>query len=282
MSGPVGVFVAADDTVYVAARGLNQVQMWPNGSVAPARTFNTTGLAPNDVFVTSSGDIHADNGNAEQSVQKYTSNDPSGTVAMNVHAGCFGVFVDIYGDLYCSSDPFHQVFKHSFTDAPNSSTVVAGTGSRGSASDMLAGPRGIFVDLDLRLFVADCYNNRIQRISFGQSNGVTVAGNGLTGTIVLASPTDVVLDADGRLFIVEFTNHRVIASRPHGFVCVIGCTGTSGSGSNQFNQPHSLSFDSVGNLYVADFSNNRVQKFLLANNSCGKYVKCLSESRNSF
>ncbi|CAF4395719.1 unnamed protein product, partial [Adineta steineri] len=57
---------------------------------------------------------------------------------------------------------------------------------------------------------------------------------------------------------------------PTGFQCLFGCTATStfGSTADQLNRPCSLSFDSDGNIYVADTYNNRIQKLLLATNSC--------------
>jgi hypothetical protein len=45
----------------------------------------------------------------------------------------------------------------------------------------------------------------------------------------------------------------------------------NGSAANQLSMPRHLSFDSYGNIFVVDGYNNRIQKFLLATNSCGKY-----------
>jgi sugar lactone lactonase YvrE len=150
--------------------------------------------------------------------------------------------------------------------------TVAGTGVSGSASNLLNEPRGIFVDANFNLYVADCLNNRIQRFPSGQLNAVTIAGSGASGTTIsLDCPTGLVLDANGYLFITDFNNHRVVGSSANGFRCLVGCSGVSGSSSNQLYNPTSLSFDSYGNLYVADMNNNRIQQFVLATNSCGKF-----------
>ena len=77
------------------------------------------------------------------------------------------------------------------------------------------------------------------------------------------------MDADGYLFIVDSSNHRIVGSGPGGFRCVVGCSGSSGPGSYQLNGPQTMSFDSDGNIFVADSGNGRLQKFLLAQNSCG-------------
>ena len=245
--------------------------MWPDGSIGPTRVFNASGSAPCDVFVTSSADIYVDNGAVEYRVDKWSLNTTTSSTAMFVNSVCYGLFVDIHDDLYCSSETSHSQVSMRWLHGPlNDTTIVAGMGTTGNTPDMLNGPRGIFVDLNLRLYVADCNNDRIQLFLYGQSNGTTVAGNGATGTISIICPTDVILDLDGNVFFTDFGKHRVIASGPHGFRCIVGCTGTNGSASDQLQHPVSLSFDSKGNLFVSDGSNNRIQKFLLASNSCGK------------
>ena len=138
-------------------------------------------------------------------------------------------------------------------------------------------PRGIFVTVNLDLYVADSGNNRIQLFPSGQLNATTVAGNGSSYSMTLNSPTAVVLDADKNLFVSDFNNHRIVRFSSSNCQCLFGCTGGSGAGMNQLNNPHSLSFDSNGNLYVVDVGNNRIQKFLLEKNSCGK----LKEGLNS-
>ncbi|CAF4328952.1 unnamed protein product, partial [Adineta steineri] len=159
----------------------------------------------------------------------------------------------------------------------NITTIAAGTGINGSGAYMLSDPRGIFVDIKFNLYVADCGNNRIQFYRPGNLNGTSLAGSKVPGTITLNCPTDIILDGDGYLFIVDNYNYRIVRSGLTGFQCLFGCTGTStfGSTADQLNRPGSLSFDSNGNIYVADTYNNRIQKLLLATNSCGKYTKAL-------
>ena len=134
---------------------------------------------------------------------------------------------------------------------------------------MLYYPYGIFVDIDFDLYVADSYNHRIQLFQSGQSNGTTVAGIVVPGTITLYYPKSVVLDGDGYLFIVDSNNNRIVGSGPTGFRCVAGCSGTSGSASDQLSYPRTMAFDSYGNIFVIDTSNRRIQKFALADDSCG-------------
>ena len=183
---------------------------------------------------------------------------------------CWDLFVDINDTLYCALRDFHVVVSKSLCQNANAWTVVAGTGIRGSTSDMLDNPRGIFVNINFDLYVADRMNHRIQLFPSGQTHGTTVAGNTSSNvTITLNQPTGVVLDADNYLFIVDSVNNRIVKSGPNGFRCIIGCNGT-GQGSNQLNFPVSLRFDSHGNIFVSDHDNNRIQKFLLLPDTCSK------------
>ena len=275
VSNPMGIFVTINDTVYVAAEGLSKVRVWPNGGPISTIVLSTNSSAPYDVFVTSSSDIYIDNGASQRRVDKWTLNATNATVAMYVDEGCYGVFVDVGENLYCSVGSSHQVVSRSLIGPHISTSIVAGNGTPGNDPNLLIEPRGIFIDLSLQLYVADSSNNRIQCFPYRRRSGITVAGYGATGTISLNSPTDVILDADGYLFIVEYNGRRIVASGPNGFRCIIGCTAANGSPSTQLQNPTSLSFDSAGNLFVTDFTNNLVLKFLRANDSCGKHIKGL-------
>ena len=101
-----------------------------------------------------------------------------------------------------------------------------------------------------------------------------MAGSGsLSPTITLNYPIAIILDADKYLFIADYFNHRIIGSNSNGFRCIAGCSGSSGSASNQLSHPSSLSFDSYGNIFVTDFMNSRIQKFFFMTNSCSKYTR---------
>ncbi|CAF4103590.1 unnamed protein product [Adineta steineri] len=167
-----------------------------------------------------------------------------------------------------------KVVKRSLNDpVMTSNRVAAGTGFAGNASNQLSDPRGIFVDVNLDLYVADYENHRVQLFQPGESNGITVAGSkSLNPTITLRGPSGIILDTEKYLFIVDHHNHRIVGSGLNGFRCLVGCYGV-GSQSNQLNYPSSLSFDHSGNIFVADEENARIQKFLLMKDSFGKLKK---------
>jgi hypothetical protein len=277
---PYTVLVDTKNNVYVSASSLHHVVVF-NGSNATVIRNITNGLrTPKGIFVTSNGDVYVDNGANKSQIEKWTPNATIGVTAMIVPSYCYGVFVDIVGDIYCSLDVLHKVIKSASTSTGNFSTlIVAGNGMSGSSSMQLSGPQGIFVDPELNLFVADCYNSRIQHFKRGQLNGTTLVGNGANGTIILNCPTAIAFDADGYMFIVDLRDHRIVRSGPNGFQCILGCGLGNGSASNQFNTPRSLAFDVDGNLLVTDTGNRRVQRFIFLLDSCGKYSNTFYRSR---
>ena len=80
--------------------------------------------------------------------------------------------------------------------------------------------------MNFDLYIADYLNHRVQLWRSGESNGITVAGNGSPNpTIDLDHPTAVVLDAGKYLFIVDSANDRIVGSGLNGFRCLVGCFG---------------------------------------------------------
>ena len=266
------VFVNTDNTIYTASLGNTDVQVWQSeNTFAPNISLGSV-HNPYSMFVATNGDIYTSNG-PNNRVDRWLLNGTSSLPAMLVYGDCFGLFIDTNNNLYCCVGNLNFVVLMPIGDKTNTLTQVAGQSCAGSASDMLSGPDGIFVDWNFNLYVADWGNNRIQMFPSGQRNGTTVAGWGASGTMDLNHPTDVVLDADSYVFIVDTDNNRIVGSGPNGFRCIIGCSGTTGSAPNQLNSPRTLAFDGFGNIWVADHGNNRFQKFRLDNGSSGKFSR---------
>ena len=241
---------------------------------SPTRSISIGVLTPYSVFVTDDENVFVSNYGYGNAVSGWTPNATIGTVLMNLTWSCYSVFVDINNTLYCSIDANHTVLALSLSAGTNTTSVVAGNWSKGTSYAQLDTPNGIYVDNTLNLYVADCGNHRIQFFNNNQLNGTTVVGTAVPGTISLNLPTAITLDGNGYYFIVDLGNHRVVGSGPTGFRCIVGCSGQSGSLPSQLSSPRSLAFDVDGNLFVADTSNNRIQKFLLASNSCSKLQRC--------
>ena len=273
-SQPYDIFVNSNNTVFVANQQNSCVVIWSEESVVATRNILGNLATPWSLFVTTADDIYVDSDSPTGRVDKWTLNSTTGVPTMYTCSKCMDLFVDINDNLYCAMRDLHQIITKSLNSVSNVLTIVAGTNTNGSDSNMLNFPNGIFVDVNLDLYVADSGNNRVQRFPVGQLNGITVAGNTSSNTtIILNHPTGIVLDADNYLFIVDNGNNRIIGSGPNGFQCLVGCSGSDGSSSSQLSYPHSLAFDSYGNMFVTDTMNDRIQKFDLMINSCGKYDK---------
>ena len=265
---PDTVFVTVNNSIYVAETTNNRVQMWLEGNNNPIRQIGSDLTLPHGLFVTINGDLYIDSGHSQKKVNKWTWNASSNTTVMYTDSACCSLFIDTNDTLYCSMCALNQVIKMSLTDGTNITIVAAGNGTSGLSPTMLSLPHGVLVDEDFNVYVADTNNSRIQMFPTGQLNGITIVGNGAPNTITLTYPTGIVFDAAGYLFVADAGGNRIVGSGPDGFRCIVGCTSVNGSAADQLNVPCSLSFDSYGNLFVTDKINARIQKFLLATNSC--------------
>ena len=269
VSKPYGIFINGINTIYVASPNDSSIFVWSPENLLLRRYTLSNSSWPLSAFATINGDVYVDDGYSNDRVTRWSNQSNNSQTVMHINGSCYDLFVDNNNTLYCSLGNSHQVIKYSLYNNSSSSIVSAGNGSAGSTSELLNLPRGIYVDWNLNLYVADCRNDRIQFFPAGQSNGTTVTTNGATGLIILSCPSDVVLDAEQNLFIVDGNNHRVIGSYANGFRCIAGCLGPHGSFSSSLFYPRSMAFDSYGNIFVADTGNRRIQKFTLLSNTCG-------------
>ena len=201
-----------------------------------------------------------------------------------------GVIVDGTGNLYISSDS-HQIFK--VTASTGLITVVAGNGEFGLSGDggqatsaRLYYPRGMALDTNGNLFVADQFNNRIRKISLSTGIISTFAGDSTTPKAVddvaatntkLNSPRDVAVDSSGNVYIADTMNYRVrkvLAS--NGFItafagngkiptesAVLGVSATTTS----LCYPRGIALDKSGNVFITDFGYNSIFKVAVGSGS---------------
>ena len=259
--------------MYATHQAKGDILMWCNNSYNITRRISGNLSDPFSVFVTHKGDIYANDAKegSKGQVNRWTMNTKSWMAIMPIDAPCYSLFVDVNDTLYCSLRDRDKVVKKWLNDNATTWKTAAGNGTKGTTPNMLHFPLGIFVDVTLDLYVADCHNNRIQHFQSGWWNGTTVAGNSsLAPTITLDCPAGIALDGEKYLFIMDQVNHRIVASGPNGFRCLVGCNG-GGPTSNQLSYPLTLSFDHTGNMFVTDIGNHRIQNFLKIN-PCGKYM----------
>ncbi|TGE33733.1 cell wall-binding repeat-containing protein [Desulfosporosinus sp. Sb-LF] len=125
-------------------------------------------------------------------------------------------------------------------------------------------PKGLVVDQDGTIFVADSANGAIRMID----------KSGLVKTLVkgLNSPSDLVVGNEGEIYVTETLNHRILRVDKNGTWSVLAGGGyvtrqnwlfggyADGLGEKaQFNEPSGLALGPNGYLYVADTGNQRIR-----------------------
>ncbi len=164
-------------------------------------------------------------------------------------------------------------------------SIYAGTGTPGFNGDgvlaifaHLNSPRGLAVDEEDELYIADTDNQRIRRVDPISGVISTVAGSGLIGNsgdegpALLASfnyPQGVAVDDADNLYIADTNNHRIrVVDDDDGEIEAFAGSGIAGDLVNggdasvaQFKYPRGVAVDDVsGDVYVADTLNQRVRK----------------------
>ena len=89
--------------------------------------------------------------------------------------------------------------------------TVAGGQGNGAGISQLNRPFGIYVDDAGNVYVADSYNNRIQKWAPGSLTGITVAGGNGGGPAAnqLLAPEGIFVDKSGNMYITDLGNSRV-------------------------------------------------------------------------
>jgi sugar lactone lactonase YvrE len=180
--------------------------------------------------------------------------------------------LDPSGNLFIADTGNQRIRK---VDPTGVITTYAGAGAPGFAGDggdakqaRLHEPRGLAVDRDGNLFIADSYNHRVRKVS-PDGTITTVAGTGTRGfagdgghakSAQLDGPEGVAVDSAGNLFIADSANHRVRKVTPDGIITTVagGAEGTFVAVPLRY--PEGLAIDRTGNLYIADPLDHRVRK----------------------
>ena len=307
LARPTGVAVDATGNLYIADSVNNRIRRVDTSGIITTiagngeRGFTGDGgpailaglSSPEDVAVDATGNLFiADTDN--NSIRKVNSSGTISTVAGTGRrgfsgdggpaveaklAGPRGVAVDAAGNLYIADSSNHRIRK---VDTSGTITTVAGTGERSFGGDYgpavqarLSFPRGVAVDVDGNLYIADFENRRVRRVdSSGTITTFAGIGKGISVLSVAGQPadqvwlglvSDVAVDAEGNLYIAGFS--RVDRVNPSGRIYTVagtGVTGFTGDGgpANQtrVNVPFGVAVDAAGNLFIADTENHRIRK----------------------
>lgn len=138
-------------------------------------------------------------------------------------------------------------------------------------------PRGMALDADGNVIVADSGNDAIRRITpAGEVTTISGrAGEGLRdgprAQAQFSEPQGVAVGRDGSIYVADAANNRVRRIAPDGSVTTVAGGGPPAAAGNwgafrdgpgseaRFREPSSLAFDGAGNLLITDRGNNRIR-----------------------
>lgn len=224
----------------------------PTDSTAPNPgniSFDTSG----NIYITDDANniaVKYNTSGIKQSAEfKFTDTTPVNTKSVPTD-----VAVDSTGKVYITDLDLHIVAKY------DSTGVMASTagGTASSSDGKFNSPNGIAIDSSDNLFVADTYNNRIQKLntSLGFSAKWGTQG-GDAGQF--SQPAGIAVDSSS-VYVADTGNNRIQKFTKAGIYA--GSFGGAAAGNGKLNGPVDVAVDpSTGYVYVADASNNRVVVF---------------------
>jgi len=185
---------------------------------------------------------------------------------------------DNLGNLYFADQKNHVIRK---IDNNGIITTIAGNGSSGYSGDgsqatsaQLDNPRGICLDINGHILIADSGNNTIRKLDI---NGIitTLAGNGSSGysgdnqlasSSQLSDPRGVNVDDFGNIYIADTGNFRIRKIDVNNIISTIAGNGTnsySGDNDQAINAGFEAPYDVIinnDNIYIADINDSRIRK----------------------
>lgn len=188
----------------------------------------------------------------------------------------YGIAVDDKGNVFVADWERDMIKKIS---PDGKMTAFAGNGEKGAKDGQGAAatfylPEGLALDHTGNLYVADCYNNMIRKIT---PDGLvsTFAGHALKGAkdgkgkaASFSHPDGLAVDHAGNVYVADVGNNKIRKITPDGVVTTIAGTGMHGGANGpgktaSFYRPFGVTVDKTGNIYVADYQNNLIRKITL-------------------
>ena len=181
-----------------------------------------------------------------------------------------GIAIDTIGNIYIA-DANNNCIRQ--IDLNRNITTIAGLGPNDggyigdggpATSAELSGPRGVAVDTNGNIYIADTLNNAIRQVD----------SSGIISTMVLNvsinGPFGIAVDTTGNVYIADTGNSCIREKNiSNNTVTIIagngdGSLGYSGDGGNAtsalLNRPFGVAVDINGNVYISDTNNNCVRR----------------------
>ncbi|MBA7519170.1 Virginiamycin B lyase [subsurface metagenome] len=200
-----------------------------------------------------------------------------------------GIAVDSEGNMWVADRLHNRVVK---LDPQGNLLMQIGGGGFGkwdgshrrwSKPDKISGhcqftfnwPVGVALDGEGNVYVADRFNNRIQKFT---AEGELIENATIHTSIfdkdhrhwkdhwrwwkqkTFYKPGSIAVDGDGNIYVADQFQERVLKFNPQGELVMVIGTG-EGSEPRQFHNPDGIIVTQEGYIYVTDQGNNRIQKF---------------------
>ncbi|CAM4842886.1 unnamed protein product [Rotaria magnacalcarata] len=275
LNSSYGIFVDSNRAIFVSDYLNHRVVKWDQGALSG--TIYAGGLCgasnpddlcfPSAITFNKAGTLFvAVQNDSSGSVMSLKKGDTLVETFITANTSIYGIAWDENEEyLYLGHHREHRVDK--YTKNGEFVKTVAGGNGLGPALNQLDYPRGVAVDENGSVYVADSGNQRVVKWIANAAQGVVVAGGKGLGnrTDQFNVPGGMIRDKNGTLYVVDELNHRVlcILESANNSVIIAGGHG-QGSAFSQLNNPIYLAFDNEGSLYVSDWNNFRVQKFAKA------------------
>jgi sugar lactone lactonase YvrE len=313
LKGPYSTVTDSYGNVYIADNGNLELRVIYQGNPLLAKAISASYAAGKITMTPIPGYIYGLVGGGLY----YDLGATGGPGYTTINSGVSGVALDADGNVFYGDSSHIQVFYVSGTKvlnlfkaagAPttamtpgyeytlNDGVTVSGyNGDGGPAfSAQIDGERGLLLDANENLYIADTANDAIRMVSSSTGLISTVVGGpgcmqgkvgsctssstgdgGLATSATIPAPYDMAFDAYGNVYIAQYSSGRVralylgngslpgVTSPQKGYIYTVaggGTTTTSGALASQisFSSATGIGFDGQGQLYVADAKANKV------------------------
>ena len=223
--------------------------------VGAAAQFNS----PSGITIDGAGNLYV-LGSGNQAIRSISAEGVVRTLPGTASGLGAGIAIDNSGNVYVTDALADEILEVMPSGAV---TVFAGDGFGGNGdgqgtSAQFHEPRGLAIDRDGNLYVADWGNSAIRKIT--PAAVVTTIAH-------IESQVGIAVDIEGTVYVTEtYSSSKIDKVTTGGVVTTLaGATGivgdTDGTGAAaRFNSPSTIATDSGGNAYVADTGNNAIRR----------------------